>query len=390
MKIIQSILVDTMFGPIGNLVAYPGPLPGTATIQRRNRRTDKSHHNKSCKAFKIADNCYHLKTECERYLWRTAQCVRKKSGYDLFMMHAVKNIAAGLLPPAIPPNPAGFAYQHAPPGPYWIDSPDIPMIPNQTCFGPVAWDWSRGYCLDINIDLTLDLRHHDDANPFDLLLSYWLLWNNTTNTWAKTGTLQLVPNNYDTRFTIHDVDPATTFTNVGIIEIAYANLRQKFVIAPAQILNIPLHPCTAPTSQFASANPLRPPYGAHYNPLAWPRDSGVLFKARKELLASSRTLQHYRCEPLTLISDHAGAIPNAANIHIVGLFEPAFKAHLWNYHTTKPLYKPRVEYFPHPQTFNDTGRTIILYAGVIYSLSWTTNRTLTFTMTTPPETPENP
>jgi len=378
-----TILADQVTGPIGNLVAAPTNDPNVINITKRKRRTGKSHENKSCKAFALADTLYHNMTDSERWLWRTACTIPKKSGYDLWMMHAIANIAAGYLPPAIPPTPAGWTHGLAPPGPYWIDSPYVKMRPNQTCHGTVAWTYAYRMYDQIDYTISLDLRHHDDDEPFNVTLSYWLLWHDDTTSWQATTVNESVDANAQLEFTLPAPPPYYPLTNTGVIEISYGNLRQRFVIKPDQILHIPLHPCSADTPQLCSAIPPRPVVAAAKQPYWWPRDTLVGFVSRTAN-HRSRKLGYYNQASLELqIADDSGSTADAANVHVVGHRLQSGPGSLWNVHTTFGRFRPRTLHGPVPPDYCPTGRTIIVHAGCLFSLKWEDNRYLAFAIDTP-------
>jgi len=387
-NVIQSILVDRMFGPIGNLVAYPGPLPGTATIQRRKRRTDKSHHNQSCKAFKLADAVYHNFTDCTRSLWRAAQRHTKKSGYDYWMTHAVPNIAAGYYPPAIPATPGGYRKGHLPPGPYYIPNLYKPYIPNQTCRGPIAWDWTTDYMHHIRIQTAIDLRHPDDDNNFNVTISRWLLWDPHSETWLLNDVNRVVDDNWTNEDDLGIIVPVDPFISTGVIEIVYANLRQRFYIDAGTPIHVPIPLCSDASRAYCTAlspETVFPPGTEHF----WKTPNAFAQFNLARLPAS--TPRRGRCiqlEPQPIIQDYSGADTKMANFHVVGHWNPKLKRVHYDWHVWKYQRLPRPTFYPAPYDFTPTGRTIIVYDGAAFTFNWRDNQKLSLTITTPQKTPK--
>ena len=379
-----------MFGPIGNLVAYPGPRPGTATIQKRKRRSGKSHDNPACKNFKFADLLYHNFSECHKQLWRSAQRNPKKSGYDLWMTHAPAHLSAGLLVPDLPPTPGGYRAGIIPPGSHYWPVRDPKPILHQTCFGPVAWDWEVRGCQYYTINLNLDLRHPEDLDPFDVTLSAWLLWNSDSSSWMHTIYEQPVSSNAAIEVSGGPVPNMSWLVSIGVIQITYANLRQKFVIRPAQILHLPLSLCTADTPCLAISATDSAAYAPH-NPTAWkPPGMFASFLSAAHDTSDPR-LGNYRSQDThAALRDLKGRSVNLATFHLtkddhtVPGFGPAERDCWW--------YQLRLDHRRTHQAGSriQTGRTIFAYDSAAISFKWTDNRRRSFKLSDPPTTPENP
>jgi len=390
MKAPLSILLDSAVGPVGTMVVSPSRTPGTVNIQRRQRRTDSTHNKPACKAFAFLDAAYTNMSPCRKRLWCSAQRNPQLSGYDLWMSHSIPCLAAGWLPPAIPPTPGGFRGGPAPPGPFWIDYPHAKLRSNQTAYGTVAWDYYYHAPHYITLTINLDLRHPDDNNPFTLDFSSWLLYNNDADAWSHTQVQTRVDNNYSLEVALGPFPDIIPPTSVGVIELAYANLRQRFVINAGRVMNLPLDPCSADTPAMAmtahSEDVLLPGMQEFWRP---PDLSASFLSAS----CDASTPQRGRCRrlsPQPLLRDYHDRNVDMANFHIVGHWRPRRNNYHWDYHCWKYEYAPATLYYPPPYDYEPNGRTIILYHGTLFSFLWADNRKRSMTMTDPIKAPEKP